>query len=331
MDATQLGVEMRRFNSIQEIESEQRFCAKIPIHAGIYKRLVGYYKFPDGVEVECCVQKPNGNLCNTKHQKGWVAEITDGTLTLIGGDCATDKFDADSIVVRDINHANSQIDRQDRLARLAQLLAHRDSALHDLAVAKSSLIDLRKKVAAHRDRIGRVAWHVLTNMGRTGNTMIRVLGVTPEIRDKEGEIIRDRQSILINIASFSGVAVCDETKVTASLEGLRRIEAAYRRAGDGSHVELKPKEVKALNAALADQSREVARAHELMSQLERFEANDFASLAFAVADIGERTRLVQYGWERQGKVCSKSSAKKLVLEQEAALKLQYNVKQIRVQ
>lgn len=260
-----------------------------------------------------------------------MAEVSDGSLTIIGGDCGADKFDADSTIGRDIHRANVTLDQQDKLARLAELLTKRDSAFNELGATKARLIDLRKAVAAYRDKLGRVAWNALTNMCRTGNTAIQVVGFTPEVRNDKDEVVRDRRSIVINIASLAGITVCNEAMISASLDGLRRIEAAYKRAGEQPNVNLKPKEVKSLNAALADQSREVTRALELVDQLSRFETNDFTALAFIVTDISERIHLMQFGLEKQGKPSSKNAAKKILLERETALKLQHRVKHIRAQ
>ena len=324
-------VSLKRYDSMQDIEAETNYRSKNPIRQENYKDLVGWYRFPDGQEAECCFQKPNGNLCKTKHLRGWVMQIADGTLTIIGKDCGNDKFEASSTIGRDIHHATRHLDEQDKLARLTGLMAKRDEALSELAATRAQLADLRKTVTAYRDKLGRVAWNVLTNMSRTGNTTICVLGVTPEVRDYDGEVIRDRRSVEIKVASFSGVAMCDETRITRILGNLRQIEAAYKRAGETPSVQLKPREVKALNAALSDQPREVAQARELMDQLGRFEANDFTALSFTVADIGERLRLMLFGLEQQGKPSSKNAAKKQLSDWESALKLQYGVKQIRIQ
>jgi hypothetical protein len=321
---------LKCYDSMQAIEAEAGYRPKNPIRLDNYKRLLGWYRFPEGQEVECCFQKANGNLCNTKHQKGWVAEVADGSLTILGGDCGTDKFDADSSISRDIHRAHKELDQQEKLARLAGLLARRDEALRELSVAKAHLVGLHKTVASYRDRLGRVAWNALTHMHRTGNTTIRVLGLTPELRNDEGDVVRDRRALEINIVAFAGTSVCDEARVASCLEGLRRIEAAYKRAGEAPDANLKPKEVKALNAALADQPREIARARDLLDQLGRFEANDFTALAFTVADVGERIHLMQYGLERQGRLSSKNVAKKVLGERESALKQQYGVKHIRV-
>jgi hypothetical protein len=322
---------LKRYHSIQEIEAEPNYQPRHPVSIDNYKLIVGWYKFPEGQEAQCCVQKPNGNLCNTKHLHGFVAEITDGTLTIIGGDCGTDKFGVDSTIGKDISYARRAIDEQDKLARLAELLAKRDEALHELLAFKTQLMSLRKTVAMHKDRVGRVAWNALMNMLRTGNSTIRVLGFTPEVCNDNGDVIQDRRSLVIQISSFSGTGVCNEAKITSALDRIRQIEGAYKRAGEEAHLTLKPKEVRALNAALADQPREVAAARELIAQMSLFEANDFTALAFTVTDAGERIRLIQYGLERRDGSGSRNAAKKFLQEWEAILKLQYGVKHIRLQ
>lgn len=322
---------IKRYHSIQEIEAEPNYQPRNPVCLDNYRLIIGWYKFPEGQEALCCAQKPNGNLCNTKHLHGFVAEVTDGSLTIIGGDCGTDKFDADSAIGRDISYARRAIDEQDKLARLAELLAKRDEALRELLAIKTQLMSLRKAVAMHKERIGRVAWNALMNMTRTGNTTIRVLGFTPDVRNDDGDVVQDRRSLVIQLASFSGTGVCNEAKITATLDRIRQIEGAYKRAAEGALLTLKPKDVLALNAALADQPREMAVARELIAQMSLFEANDFTALAFTVTDAGERIRLMQYGLERRNGSGSRNAAKKLLQEWESALKVRHGVKHIRLQ
>ena len=63
---------------------------------------MSYWLLQSREKVFCCVEKAKGQLYKHEHGKGWVAKKTDGTLTIMGNDCANDKFGADSKIFQDI-------------------------------------------------------------------------------------------------------------------------------------------------------------------------------------------------------------------------------------
>lgn len=321
---------MKRYLSKEEIEQEQCFRSRNPINQANYARLRGWYAFTEGNELECCCEKPNGNLCETSHRRGWVAELIDGTCTVLGGTCATEKFNADSVLVRDIAVANNELARQERVARLTEMLRQRDAAMASLEAAKRQLVEMKRTLAGYRDELGRNAWNVLVDMSRTGNAAIRVIGVVPEEYGADGELVRDHQMTPINIGSLSGVVVCNPARIETTLESIRKVEAAYRQAGSDAERVFKSKEVKALTSALADQPRVMSEAQEWAQQFEKFNANDFSILAFAVVDLKERLQVAQFALKRRGPHASRDAAKRSMYGREAELKRQYNVKLIKV-
>ncbi|MCG7927986.1 MAG: hypothetical protein JAY67_20900, partial [Candidatus Thiodiazotropha taylori] len=61
-------IEVRTFNTMQEVEKIPKFKNNNPVNINNYKEVLGDYDFKD--EVKCCREKPNGNLCGTEHQYG---------------------------------------------------------------------------------------------------------------------------------------------------------------------------------------------------------------------------------------------------------------------
>lgn len=321
---------MRRYNSIVEIKSEESFRERNALNRENYRKLRGPYGFSRDEELECCCQKANGNLCEKRHRKGWVVELQDGTTTVIGGTCAAEKYDAESHISRDITLATNEIARQDQILRLTDLLRERDKRLAEIEVAKRELLEIKRSMLDYFAKLGPSAAGALTDMSRTGGATIRVLGVVPAERDQDGEVIRDRKEISINVGSVIGVAACNLSRINASLDDLREIEKAYKLAGADPERAFKAKEIKALNAALADQGRVMEAVEEWKRQFDRFERNDFRILAFVAADISQRIRIAQFGLGLAGSSNTRESAKRFLHEREAVMKQAHGVKQIRI-
>lgn len=321
---------MRRFNTMQEITADPRYGLQNAVQQDNYRKLDGWYEFDEGCEVECCVSKKNGNLCKTCHRKGWVVELIDGTTSVIGGVCATKKFGANSIVGRDISLATNAIDLQAKLQRLKELLLERDQGLQELATMKVQLADAKRQLAEIHSRIGHAVWGRLARMSKTNSNAVTVEGVVPEVYNEEGDVIRDRKSVQIVVARLTNLDVCNDSKLATTLDGIRRIETAFREAPSEPNPDMKFREVKALNVALADRPRVINAAKEFIDQLAMFERNDFSSLIFLVTDPGERTRLMKYSLERRGEPSSKSIASERIQQWMAALKHQNEVTTLKV-
>lgn len=324
---------MKRYSTLREIIADRRFLPSNPVTPETYRRMDGVYAFDEGEEARCCVQKQNGKLCETIHRKGWVVELANGTTSLIGGDCATDKFGADSIIGRDISIARNAIDQQERLERLAELLRERDVRLAELSATKDQLVDVKRKLGTYRESLGREAWKRLTEMSRsqTGTTAtITATGIIPATYNTDGEVVREKQLVPIFIARLNAVGACNETRLKAAINDVSKIEAAFRQAPSEATTEIKSRETRALSAALADRARVTEHASSLLEQFARFEANDFSSLIFLVTDVGERTRIMRFSLERQGKSSGKEVAKSAVQAWFASLKQQHQVSTITV-
>lgn len=320
---------MKRFSALHEIEREPGYAAENPIHLGVYRRLYGWYSFAEGLDVKCCVQKPNGNLCDTKHRRGWVAQLNDGTLTIVGGDCAREKFGADSIIAQDISRASNEIERLEKIARLEELLLGRDKSVAELARMKVALVAAKKRVAGHMDSLGSHLAKTLLAMSRANHSVISVLGIVPEVLGADGETIRDRQEREIPVATLVALSPCNPSLVESILNDLRSVERAYARSRSVPVGDMKGKDVRSLNAALADEPRITARAHEYLASVEKFETNDFTPLCFAIKDKADRLKVARYGLERQGMESGREAAKAWIQSQETLLKARFNVRVIR--
>lgn len=126
---------VRRFLTISEIECTAQFVPGNPVAKESYRRLVGWYDF-DVEELKCCVATASGGLCAHIHRKGWVVELTNSTLSIIGHICAGDKFGVDSQVVQDIGRAQNAIDEARLRADIAVRELRAALSTHDNVVER---------------------------------------------------------------------------------------------------------------------------------------------------------------------------------------------------
>jgi hypothetical protein len=103
MDQSQRTVELFGFSTFEEISNLEGFLTENPLTQENYQQIIGWYDLPE--QRSCCVQRATGTLCARMHNHGWVARLRDGSVTILGGDCAKEKFGADSTVFKDIGLA----------------------------------------------------------------------------------------------------------------------------------------------------------------------------------------------------------------------------------
>ena len=183
MDDTLLVAGTRRFGSIADVEKEPGFSRGNAIHLASYRHLIGWYSF-DKEELTCCVQKPSGLLCDRRHKSGWVASLKDDSVTIIGHNCAEDKFGADSTIFRDITRARNELDRLDDEARVRELLDQKESRVADLQQLIASLLSLQQRLGDRSRKFGDNVWNRLESMARGGSGRVQVQGYTPAVWDE---------------------------------------------------------------------------------------------------------------------------------------------------
>lgn len=123
-------IHVHAFDTIEEIKNHPGFRENNGVHKGNYKDLIGHYRFAD--EVKCCFQKDNGNLCGEDHKFGFVAILSDNSITIVGNNCAQEKFGADAKIKIDSGRYLKEQKRREKLAGLHELLKVKDARLADL-------------------------------------------------------------------------------------------------------------------------------------------------------------------------------------------------------
>ena len=319
----------KHYKTFDEIKSDPRFRSENLIDLTNYKELDGYYGFEDGKDIKCCVKKPNGNPCDHLHRNGWVPVLADGSITVIGGDCAREKFGAESIVGRHIVAAEKAIRKEKDLARWRELIGDCDAKLATLASARTGAEQASQQLSDFQQALGNTGWWLLTGMSRNGNGAVQVWGVVDPKWNEDGDIIRDGRRIPIILGRFAQINVCQEHVVRTLFDDVNKVTQAYQ-VTEGTVAQMGNKELETLLGALEEYSRSVEAVKQFAAALKTFLTNDFTMLAFLTHDKSERVRITRFGMERAGKPTGRDPAKAHLQAWENRLKAEYKVERISI-
>ena len=96
--------------------------------------------------MRCSLKRPSGALCKTPHNYGFVVRLIDGSVSIIGNECGTAKFDAESKLSRDKALYLNLKKRRDTQKRLAELFAGKDAALAEIRTMYDTLTDVSRRM-----------------------------------------------------------------------------------------------------------------------------------------------------------------------------------------
>lgn len=304
------------FESIEQIRGIDGFREDNPLTLESYHSLIGYYTFRE--RVHCCVEKANGQLCKHEHGNGWLVRKTDGSLTLMGRDCANDKFGADSTVFKDIHYAENTLRREARVSKVVGHLAHRAEREVKLRALSSELDKLYSRMTSFLDDIGIKTASRLLDMARRRNGDVFVTGVKFRESIEHGQTIRERSTVKHRIGSFNGLEVLSRDTYTPLYIAIANIRSAFVAAGEMG--EKPSKGVVDDLAGKLDRYEHVVRDVEVLLQLgNQFMKNQMLLLCFLVDDRAERPKCARLAMHQNGIQGGKDHAKKWLADQEALL------------
>jgi hypothetical protein len=325
--ASVADIAVRCFESAEEIRELTGYEEGNPLTMKSYRRLVGYYNLP--VKMHCCLEKQNGNLCMHEHGKGWVVEKQDGTYTLLGKDCANDKFGADPKLIKDILNYTNAIKRQ---AKLAKILAHferRTERIRALEELKSALDGLHSRVEALLDEIGAQTTRRLQDMFRSRSTEVIATAVRYRDYVEHGQTKHERSTFQHRLGVLNGLAIVARESYTPIYIAINNILAAFEAAaklGD------RPKkgEVDALAGRLDDFDRVMSQGRALLECEVQFASNNLVLLCFLTNDRGERYKCARFAMHKSGVQGGKDNAKAWLSKLDADLRTQLNIDHIEI-
>ena len=288
---------MKRFKSRDEVVALPGFKEEQPISLETYRGLVGWYAL-EKKEMHCCSLRSTGTLCNTPHQKGWVAKVSGGAVTIIGGDCAKQKYDADSIIMRDISAAQKGVDEELAMERLAELLAGRDEARDRLVAAMGALDQRRRALQDFMESVGRKNQARLEELARTSGAVV-VEGRTPAELDDEGEVIKDARVVSITLPPIASIGVCKPFYLTPIAEELRALLKLYNDA-DRLIATGSKKGQRDLVAGMARADSSIAKGEAAARAISAFLSSDLTAAGFLTGDWKDRCLAAKASLDRMG-------------------------------
>ena len=319
-------IELLSFDGFDQIAALPGYRPDNPLCQDNYRKILGWYRFPE--KRTCCVQRPGGTLCGTPHNHGWVAELKDGSVTILGADCAKDKFGADSAVFKDIGlalNAKRERERQQKLEHLLGQGVEYEQRLRDaiarLKVARRGIDELLNGIGANcRSRIERMA--------KSGNASVVVEGVKTRHYTENGKSKQENSVIKHVVGSLHGLAAIDRQQfisLTVEMEHIRVAFIDAKAAGSLSRT-LRSEIVRRIEQC----DPVLMRAEQLESMVARFLDNSAWPYCFLTDDRSERSKVAKLAMKQSGVEGSREHAKTWLLLQEAELCQRLGVERIRI-
>jgi hypothetical protein len=287
----------------------------------------GWYQFPQ--KCECCVRRESGSLCRTLHNNGWVARLQDGSVTILGRNCANDKFGADSSVFKDISLAINTIKARHRAERLRNLLSRRDEFEGRLIESSARLLVARRKIDAFLGEIGPKFAARIVAMARAGNASVVVEAVRERHYEENGQTKKELSTFKHRLGNLDGISALNNDQYIQLSIAISNIVQAFTGAADIQSL------TRATQAALTTRLEEcepvLQRVAAVEVQLEKFFLNSHLLLCFITDERGERSKLARLAMHQVGVDGGRDVAKEWLLAQEQALIQQLGVQAIRIQ
>jgi hypothetical protein len=325
--ASAVDLAVRCFESAEEIRELATYKEGNPLTKQSYSRLLGYYNLP--VKLHCCLEKANGNLCKHEHGKGWVVEKLDGTCTLLGKDCANDKFGADPRLIKDILNYTNAIKRQARLTKVLVHLEKRVERTRALSELQSALDGLSSRVLDFLGQLGPRTTRRLQDMYRSRSAEVVVTVVRYREYEERGQTRRERSTFQHRLGALNGLAVVSRESYTPVYVAISNILLAFDAA---SKLSDRPKkgEVDALAGQLDDFERVMAQGRALLDCEAQFKANNMEFFCFLVDDRAERYKCARLAMHQAGVPGGKDNAKVWLSNRELDLRTHLNVDAIEI-
>jgi hypothetical protein len=318
MQALETEIEVRSFGTYEEIHALPDFWESNPITKDNYRRIIGDYNF--GEEVHCCFQKENGNLCRELHKKGWVAELQDLSITIIGNKCAQDKFGADSRLISDRSKYLNEKRRRERLAVLFTQIQEKASRLRQLNDMKAELKALSGRVQDFLKQVGPQTSRRLQDMDRTGQPQVVVDAVKlREEIDDNGKRKVERSTLSQSLGSLQGLPLASPSSFNTVYAAIADIVQAHAAADQIGQL-TKNKEVESLATRLSRFEYVMADGQALKDLEASFFSNNFLLLCFLTTDKTERYKAGKIAMRSTGTTGGKDDAKVWLAEQERLIK-----------
>lgn len=318
--------ELLGFASFEEIVGLPGYLPENPLTQENYKQILGWYRLTE--KRSCCVQRASGTLCATPHNHGWVARLQDGSITILGGNCAKEKFGADSTVFRDIGLAQNIKKAQEREKRVALLIAK--GAYYE-AQLQSWIIQLKTSHRGVDDFLcstGEEFRSRIERMAKTGRADVVVEGEVVRHYEERGRSKQEIRVIKHRLGSLDGLSAVSKPQFVTLIAEMERIKSAFFELREGAQMSRKQKAE--MTACLEQCEPVLTRGRLLNETAARFMANSALLYCFVTADRSERARLARLAMKEAGVEGNKDQAKGWLADRENEIRIEMGAERIRL-
>lgn len=326
MQTVRSNPELFNFESFEQIASLPEYRPNNPLTQENYHQILGWYHFAE--KQCCCVQRASGTLCGTPHNHGWVAKLKDGTVTILGADCANDKFGADSTVFKDISlamNARREKERADKVRSLVEQSTHFEN---ELRAAIARVRQARMQLDEFLRSVGHEFRQRIVNMAKTGNTSVVIEGVKVRYDQKSGKNTPETNVIKHTLGVLDGLSAVDYQQFLRLTVEMEHIKAAFVEARTTTQLN------RAIKAKLAYHIEQcepaLIQAEQLVGVVTRFFRNSAWLYCFLTDDRSERARLAKIAMNEAGVEGSRDQAKGWLSQREHELCEELGVDRIRL-
>lgn len=228
---------------IEDVLEMEGLVIDHPVTEENYDCFVAEYHLPNQ-EMSCCCIDAKGR-CNQKHGHGFVVKVKDGYLSVIGHDCAKNKFSEKSNVRNDIITWKNNKAKRQKFNELYRYLDKKEKItvfLDEVSNFINSFVEWKDRMVAD---LGSEFLDMMKSRAKISKSVVLVEAVFVKmIGTKE-----QRQKTTHKVGMIRGIEIFDDSRVTEILEIAKKIRVALNSA-ESMVIAEKPNE-KRLNELVA--------------------------------------------------------------------------------
>lgn len=144
-----------------------------------FESVIHEYKLPKNKSLECRCNEGFSNYCKQSHQHGYIVILSSGKKSILGNNCAKNKFDKDGAIRKGINSYRNKKAFQEKLGKLYQYKQNSKTYLSQINELKSKVDLIKKELDLFRNTVGE---KVIANITRSSDSIsIRAIAHTDKV------------------------------------------------------------------------------------------------------------------------------------------------------
>ncbi|MEJ7938398.1 V-type ATP synthase subunit I domain-containing protein [Acinetobacter baumannii] len=269
-----------------------------------FENIVVDYEIKDA-ELKCCLTDEKGK-CGQIHQKGYLVLLKDGAYSVMGGTCGKTKFNADSLIYRNITSFENERKRKEKLGRLYDFINNKEK----YGKIISELKTLVGEISKFYEEIKCLNWNlkILNTRYKSSNSAVFIKTYK---YDKDGNLKyqnTERIGYLQELNLFDG-----KDSGSYSLE-VHKLVIGLKKACELDE-EIKRKSRRRIDKEINELVKELSHFESLQDELikrkssiERFKNSDLSLLCYLNTNHDDREDAAKYFLKHKGRDTSKSSS-----------------------